>query len=130
MKSPCRCATGWKARQRIEVNGSEGSAWWDLEDIDRLHVSLRDFSQPGVTGYTAVHVTEPHHPLVPAWWPAGLGLGWEHSFIHEWRAFLAEVLGGDKDAHLATFFDGLRAAQLADAIYESDRDKARVLLVS
>jgi hypothetical protein len=38
-------------------------------------------------------------------------------------------LGGHKDAHLATFFDGLRAAQLADAIYESDREKARVLLV-
>jgi predicted dehydrogenase len=125
-----RCATGWKARQRIEVNGSDGSAWWDLEDIDRLHVSLRDADQPTVTGYTDIHVTEAHHPLVPAWWPAGLGLGWEHSFIHEWRAFLAEVVGGNKDAHLATFYDGLRAAQLADAIYESDRDEARVHLVS
>jgi predicted dehydrogenase len=125
-----RCATGWKARQWIEVNGSEGSAWWDLEDIDRLHVSLRDGNEPALTGFTDVHVTDPRHPLVPAWWPAGLGLGWEHSFVHQWHAFLTEVLGRDKSSHLATFFDGVRAAQLADAIYQSDRDQARVSLVS
>ena len=29
---------GWKGRQVIEFNGTEGSLWWDMEDLNRLHV--------------------------------------------------------------------------------------------
>ena len=124
-----RCATGWKARQRIEVNGDEGSAWWDMEDTNRLHIMLRDDERSGLGGYRDVLVTQPEHPFMAQWWPPGHGLGWEHSFVHQWRAFLAEVLGAQRDPLLASFYDGLRAAALADAIYESDRNHARVDLV-
>ena len=29
---------GWKGRQVVEYNGTEGSLWWDMEDLNRLHV--------------------------------------------------------------------------------------------
>ena len=35
-----RVASGWKGRHRIELNGSDGSIWWDMEDPNRLHVFL------------------------------------------------------------------------------------------
>jgi predicted dehydrogenase len=121
-----RIATGWKGRQRIELNGSEGSAWWNLEDMNRLHVMLRQDAEEGLGGFRDVLVTEPEHPFLQTWWPPGHGLGWEHSFVHQWLAFLRCVLGGDRDPHLATFRDGHRAAVIADAIFESDRTGARV----
>ena len=33
-----RVAWGWKGRQGIEFNGTDGSLWWDMEDLNRLHV--------------------------------------------------------------------------------------------
>jgi predicted dehydrogenase len=123
-----RHATGWKARQRFEVNGSEGSAWWDMEDLNRLHVMLREDEHDSLGGYRDILVAQPEHPLMPDWWPAGAAISWQDAFVHQWRAFLAEVLGQDRDPVLATFHDGLRAAELADAVYESDRTQARVAL--
>ena len=32
------------------------------------------------------------HPFLAEWWPPGHVLGWEHSFVHEWRDFLEAVL--------------------------------------
>lgn len=125
-----RCATGWKARQRFEVSGTEGAAWWDMEDLNRLHVMLRSDDKASLGGFRDVLVANPEHPFVPPWWPAGAALSWEHTFVFQWRAFLAEVLGEGNDPGLATFFDGLRTAELADAIYESDRTGARVELLS
>ena len=45
-----RVATGWKGRHRIEVNGSRGSLWWDMEDTNRLHVFLAADEERGWAG--------------------------------------------------------------------------------
>jgi predicted dehydrogenase len=114
-----RCATGWKGRHHIEVNGSLGSAWWDMEDINRLHLLLaRDFAE-GLGGYRDILVTEADHPYLAPWWPTGHVLGWEHTFTAMWRAFLTAVLDGGWDPALATFADGLRSAEVAGAIYRA-----------
>jgi predicted dehydrogenase len=63
------------------------------------------------------------------WWPHGHGLGWEHSFVFELRHLLDAVAGrGAVAPHGATFADGLRAADVCDALLHSARDGRRVEL--
>jgi predicted dehydrogenase len=124
-----RCATGWKGRHRIEIEGTDGSAWWDMEDLNRLHVMFVSDQGDGVGGFRDVLVTEATHPFLSRWWPAGHILGWEHTFTHQWRAFLEAVLDESAaDPLQATFADGARAAELADAIHRSAREGRRIEL--
>ena len=41
-----RVAWGWKGRQVIEFNGTEGSLWWDMEDLNRLPRLLCRLTRP------------------------------------------------------------------------------------
>lgn len=122
-----RVATGWKGHHRIELNGTEGSLWWDMEDPNRLHVFIRSDEQEGIGGFRDVLVTQPEHPFLEQWWPPGHVLGWEHSFVHQWRDFLEAVLEGRPvPQRQASFEDGYRAAVLCDAIHTSAREGRRV----
>jgi predicted dehydrogenase len=122
-----RVASGWKGRHRIELNGSEGSIWWDMEDPNRLHVFLFADEREGIGGFRDVVVTQPDHPYLAQWWPPGHVLGWEHSFVHQWRDFLSAVLE-DRTVpeRQASFEDGYRAAVLCEAISTSAREGRRV----
>jgi predicted dehydrogenase len=100
-----------------------------MEDINRLHVLLAEDLRAGIGGYRDVLVTEADHPFLAQWWPAGHVLGWEHSFAHQWRAFLQSVLEGRvADPLQATFAVGARAVELADAIRCSARERRRIQL--
>ncbi len=122
-----RVATGWKGRHRVELNGSAGSLWWDMEDVNRLHVFFVDDERERLGGFRDVLVTQPDHPFVAEWWPPGHVLGWEHAMVHQWRDFLEAVLE-DRPVPVrqASFEDGYRAAVLCDAILESAREGRRV----
>ena len=122
-----RCATGWKGRQRLEVNGSEGSLWWDMEDINRLHVFFVKDEHEGLGGFRDVLVTQPDHPFLAGWWTPGHVLGWEASFVHQWREFLQAVLEERPVAETqASFEDGYRAAVLCEAILDAAREGRQV----
>lgn len=122
-----RVASGWKGRHRIELNGSEGSIWWDMEDPNRLHVFLFTDEREGLGGFRDVVVTQPDHPYLAQWWPPGHVLGWEHSFVHQWRDFLTAVLEERAvPERQASFEDGLRAAVLCEAIQTSAREGRRI----
>jgi predicted dehydrogenase len=122
-----RLATGWKGRQRIELNGTAGSAWWDMEDVNRLHVFFVEDERAGFGGFRDVLVTERDHPFLAQWWTPGHVLGWEHSFVHQWRDFLEAVVENRAVSPLqASFGDGYEAAALCDAILASARDGRRV----
>ena len=124
-----RVALGWKARERIEVNGSDGSLWWDLEDPNRLHVYLADDERERLGGFRDVLVTDPSHPFLDQWWPPGHVLGWEHALVHQWRDFLTAALDGRPvPARQASFEDGRRAAVVADAIAASASEGRRLEL--
>jgi len=124
-----RCALGWKGRQRVELNGSEGSLWWDMEDPNRLHVFLLEDEREGLGGFRDVVVTNPEHPFLDRWWPPGHVLGWEHALVHQWRDFLEAALEERPvPPRQASFADGHRAAVLCDAIHASARDGRRVEL--
>jgi predicted dehydrogenase len=124
------CATGWKGRHRVELNGTEGSVWWDMEEFNKLHVMFTQDQQEGLGGFRDVLVTEPGHPFMEDWWEAGAVIGWQSTFVHEWRAFLRAVLSGEPDPLQATFHDGVRANELGDALLESAREGRRIELVA
>jgi predicted dehydrogenase len=122
-----RVAYGWKGRQVIEYNGTKGSLWWDMEDLNRLHVFYADDEADRTGGFRDVLVSQPDHPFMDMWWPPGHTVGWEHSFIHEWRDFLTSLL---EDRPLrpeqASFDDGYQAALLCDAIVASAAEGRRI----
>ena len=122
-----RVARGWKGRQVVEVNGTEGSLWWDMEDLNRLHVFYAADEPGGTGGFRDVLVTQPEHPFMGQWWTPGHTIGWEQSFIHEWQDFLGAIIDDRPvSEHQATFEDGYHAAVLCDAILTSARDGRRV----
>jgi predicted dehydrogenase len=126
-----RVATGWKGHHRFELNGSEGSIWWDMEDPNRLHVFFTGDEREGLGGFRDVLVTQPEHPFLAEWWPPGHVLGWEHSFVHQWRDFLEAVLEERAvPERQASFEDGYRAAVLCEAIHTSAREGKRVDIAS
>jgi predicted dehydrogenase len=122
-----RCATGWKGGQLMEVNGSEGSLRWNMEDLNRLHVFTRKDEEEGLGGFRDVLVTEPGHPFLERWWAPGHILGWDATFVHQWRAFLQAVLENRPVSdHQASFQDGYRAAVVCDAILASAQQGSRI----
>ncbi|MGY1742533.1 MULTISPECIES: Gfo/Idh/MocA family protein [unclassified Blastococcus] len=113
-----RFALGRKNAIRIEVNGSEGSLAFDFEDMNVLE--FFDGTEPAErAGFRRIIVTEPEHPYVSAWWPAGHGLGYEHGFTHQVVDLLTAIA---KDADpVPSFADGLQVQRVLDAVERSSR---------
>ncbi len=111
-----RFAWGRKNALRIEINGSLGSLAFDFEDMNVLSFyDARDDAR--VAGFRRIIVTEPEHPYVGAWWPAGHGLGYEHGFVHQ-VVDLVRALGEGR-APEPTFADGLQVQRVLAAVEDS-----------
>ncbi|MGT2426367.1 Gfo/Idh/MocA family protein [Amnibacterium kyonggiense] len=111
-----RFAAGRKNAMRIELNGSKGSLAFDFERMNELE--FLDFTQDAVeNGFRRILVTEPEHPYVGAWWPAGHGLGYEHTFTHEVKDFTDAIVEG-RDPE-PSFADGLAVQRILAAIEDS-----------
>lgn len=111
-----RFATGRKNAIRLEINGSAGSLAFDFEDMNVLQ--LFDASEPAETaGFRRILVTEPEHPYVAAWWPAGHGLGYEHAFTHQVVDLLGAIASGADPT--PGFADGLHVQRVLAAVETS-----------
>jgi len=111
-----RFATGRKNAIRIEINGSAGSLAFDFEDMNVLE--LFDAGEPAETaGFRRIIVTEPEHPYVGAWWPAGHGLGYEHGFTHQVVDLVAALAEGSQPT--PSFADGLQVQRVLAAVETS-----------
>jgi predicted dehydrogenase len=116
-----RFALGRKNAIRIEINGSAGSLAFDFEDMNVLQ--FFDGSEPAeVAGFRRILVTEPEHPYVAAWWPAGHGLGYEHGFTHQVVDLVTAIAKGDDPA--PSFADGLQVQRVLDAVERSAADNS------
>jgi predicted dehydrogenase len=116
-----RFALGRKNAIRIEINGSGGSLAFDFEDMNVLH--FFDGNDPAaVAGFRRIVVTEPEHPYVAAWWPAGHGLGYEHGFTHQ-VVDLVTAIAKDEDP-APSFADGLQVQRVLDAVERSAADRS------
>jgi predicted dehydrogenase len=100
-----RFALGRKNAIRIEINGSAGSVAFDFEDMNVLHF---------------FDGTEPEHPYVAAWWPAGHGLGYEHAFTHQVVDLVTAIAKGEDPS--PSFADGLQVQRVLDAVERSAAD--------
>jgi predicted dehydrogenase len=111
-----RFATGRKNALTIEISGETGAIAFDLERLNELQ--FFDATVPATEqGFTTILVTEPEHPYVAAWWPAGHMLGYEHGFSHQVVDFVGAVAG---DAQASpSFGDGLHVQRVLDAVERS-----------
>jgi predicted dehydrogenase len=105
-----RFATEELNRLTWEINGTKGTLAFDVERLNELWVDgRRELVMPD------------------GWWPNGHGLAWEHSFVFELQCFLDAVAGkGSVAPHGATFHDGVRAAEICDAIVRSASEGRRI----
>ncbi|MFJ4027393.1 Gfo/Idh/MocA family protein [Paenarthrobacter sp. NPDC089989] len=111
-----RFATGRKNALSIEVSGDKGALAFDLEDLNSIQ--FYDRTAPAdLQGFRKILVTEPVHPYVSAWWPAGHMLGYEHGFSHQVKD-LVEGIARNTDPH-PTFADGLRVQRVLEAVERS-----------
>jgi predicted dehydrogenase len=111
-----RFALGRKNAIRIEINGSAGSLAFDFEEMNVLE--FFDGTEPAdIAGFRRILVTEPGHPYVAAWWPAGHGLGYEHGFTHQ-VVDLVTAIAKDEDP-APSFADGLQVQRVLDAVERS-----------
>jgi predicted dehydrogenase len=111
-----RMSTGRKNSLRLEVAGTLGALSFDLEDLNSLQFfdATVDASR---RGFSKIVVTEPEHPYIEAWWPAGHMLGYEHGFSHQVRDFVHAVAAGEQPR--PSFDDGLQVQQVLDAVERS-----------
>jgi predicted dehydrogenase len=116
-----RFATGRKNDLSIEVSGDKGALRFDLEDLNALW--FYDRTAPEATqGFTRILVTEPQHPYVAAWWPAGHMLGYEHGFSHQVVDLVTAIAEGT-DPH-PSFGDGLSVQRVLAAVERSSENES------
>jgi len=111
-----RFASGRKNGMALEVNGEKASLRFEFESMNELWV--HDHTEEGKNaGFRRVLVTEGDHPYLEAWWPPGHVLGYDHTFTHEFRDFVLDVVN-DREPQ-PSFEDGLYVQRVLDAVERS-----------
>ena len=115
-----RSAWGRKNAIRVEVNGTTGSVAFDFEDMNVLHLFE---AGDDTAGFRRIQVTEPTHPYLEGWWPAGHGLGYEHTFTHQVVDLVRDIAAGRQPR--PSFADGLQVQRVLHAVETSAADGCR-----
>lgn len=116
-----RYARGHKALYTFEINGENASIRWDLHDLNRLEY-FDNSCDSDVKGWSSIHVTNGDHPYMDKWWVPGLGIGYEHSFIHQAADFLKSLETGD--ACQPDFKNAYETQKVCEAVIESANSRS------
>lgn len=108
-----RFATGHKNGMWFEINGSKGSIRFEFERMNELKYYSVDDPE-GEQGFRTIQVSEPVHPYMAAWWPAGHVIGYENTFVHEVYEFVKAV--SENKLPQPNFYDGVRCQQVLEAV--------------
>jgi len=128
IESSCVCA-GRKNGFIFEVNGSDGSIAFDLEDPNHLQVCDAKTAKQELLGFANVSVTGFDHPLQTPYLPPGHNAGWEYGHLHALNHFLDCVVNDKPVApYGATFEDGYKVQVIMEALNESSRSGQRIQL--
>ncbi len=116
-----RYARGHKALYTFEINGANASIRWDLHDLNRLEF-FDNSDQSNLRGWRSIHVTDGEQPYMNKWWVPGLGIGYEHSFVHQVADFLRALETGESCS--PTFKEALDTQKVCQALIESSASRS------
>lgn len=114
-----RYARGRKNYNTLEMNGANGSVYFDLEDPHRLQFyDHQDVDH--LHGWRSIHVTGFEHPYMKNWWVPGTTIGYEHTFTNTLADFLKGLETGEPAS--PTFRDALQTQLVLEAVLESAKN--------
>lgn len=120
-----RYARGRKNFNTFELNGGEGSVFFDLEEPEYLQFFEYTQLQSGqkteshLTGWRKIHTTNSEHPYMKHYWVPGTCIGYEHTFLNALADFVMGIESG-RPAQ-PDFRNALQTQRVCDAVLESAR---------
>ncbi|MDX1981722.1 MAG: Gfo/Idh/MocA family oxidoreductase [Bryobacteraceae bacterium] len=118
-----RYARGRKNFNTFEVNGAEGSVYFDLEEPEYLQFFEYKQLQSGkkmeshLTGWRKIHTTNSEHPYMNRYWVPGTCIGYEHTFLNALADFVMGVESGKPTQ--PDFRNALETQKVCDAVLKS-----------
>ena len=120
-----RYARGRKNFNTFEMNGAEGSLYFDLEEPEYLQFFEYKQLQSGkkteshLTGWRKIHTTNGEHPYMSHYWVPGTCIGYEHTFLNALADFVEGIESGKPTQ--PDFRNALQTQKVCDAVLESAR---------
>ncbi len=120
-----RYARGRKNFNTFELNGADGSVYFDLEEPEYLQYFEYKQLQSGkkaeshLTGWRKIHTTNSEHPYMSHYWVPGTCIGYEHTFLNALADFVEGIESGKWTQ--PDFRAGLETQKVCDAVIESAR---------
>jgi predicted dehydrogenase len=120
-----RYARGRKNFNTFELNGADGSVYFDLEEPEYLQFFEYKQQQSGkkteshLTGWRKIHTTNAEHPYMGHYWVPGTTIGYEHTFVNAVADFISGIESGKPTQ--PDFRNALQTQRVCDAILESAR---------
>ena len=118
-----RYARGRKNFNTFELNGADGSVYFDLEEPEYLQYFEYMQKQSGkkteshLTGWRKIHTTNPEHPYMKHYWVPGTCIGYEHTFLNALADFVAGIESGKPVQ--PDFRSALQTQKVCDAVIKS-----------
>ena len=120
-----RYARGRKNYNTFELNGADGSVFFDLEEPEYLQFFEYTQQQSGkkteshLTGWRKIHTTNSEHPYMNRYWVPGTTIGYEHTFLNALADFVMGIESGNPTSPIS----GMRCRhrRVCDAVLESAR---------
>ena len=120
-----RYARGRKNFNTLELNGADGSVYFDLEEPEYLQFFEYKQLQSGkkteshLTGWRKIHTTNSEHPYMKYYWVPGTCIGYEHTFLNALADFVMGIESGQPTQ--PDFRNALETQKVCDAVVESAR---------
>jgi predicted dehydrogenase len=120
-----RYARGRKNFNTLELNGADGSVYFDLEEPEYLqffeYTQLQSAkkTESHLTGWRKIHTTNSEHPYMNRYWVPGTTIGYEHTFLNALADFVIGVESGKPTQ--PDFRNALQTQRVCDAVLESAR---------
>jgi len=118
-----RYARGRKNFNTFEMNGADGSIYFDLEEPEYLQYFEYKQLQSGkkieshVTGWRKIHTTNGEHPYMSHYWVPGTCIGYEHTFLNALADFVEGIETGKPTQ--PDFRNALQTQKVCDAVLKS-----------
>jgi len=118
-----RYARGRKNFNTFEMNGADGSVYFDLEEPEYLQFFEYTQQQSGkkteahLTGWRKIHTTNSEHPYMDKYWVPGTCIGYEHTFLNALADFVTGIETGKPTQ--PDFRNALQTQKVCDAVLDS-----------